>query len=290
MELAKLKELISQNEEVMESLQECSDDLLLENIPLILSALFPDGINEGHKIWITHNKTENTLDWKYVPITADTKRQHQKTHIERHYSLKLDDDFNKYYLLELNKLDWTIGRDSLKTEFFRIVNETKDDQVVVKGIWIVGEHGSGNTIASIAFLNYFANLGKSVAYISIPELISLTQNSFNINSWEKRDETYVETIRKADFLVLDNIGVERPTPWFKENILLPLLDYRMKSNKTTVFVSTNTIKKYHDKLNGRSQNKDLEEDTNNSIINKINLMVSSEVKVSGNFAGKEINI
>ncbi len=282
MDVNKLKELIAQNEEIQESLQDCSDDLLMENISLILTALFPeDDVKPGYKIWLIHNKELDHLDWKYVPITADTINEHKITHIKRHYALELNEDFREKYLLDLNELDWNKGRDQLKLSFFKIIEAVKNDSIVVKGLWIVGEHGCGNTHATIAFLNYFANIGHSVSHIGIDELISMTQNSFNVNSFDKKESTPLEIIRTADFLVLDNIGVERPTPWFKENMLLPLLDYRSKSNKTTLFVSNGSINKYKEKLIGRSQNRELEEDTNNSIINKIQNLVSGEVFVSG---------
>ncbi len=282
MDVNKLKELISQNEEIQESLQGCSDDLLMENISLILTALYPeDDVKPGYKIWLMHNRELDSLDWKYVPITEDTINEHKITHIERHYSLKLNSDFRDKYLLDLNKLNWIAGRDQLKLGFHKIIEAVKNGSIAIKGLWIIGEHGCGNTDATIAFLNHFANLGHSVSHIGIDELISITQNQFNANPFDKKESTPLEIIRTSDFLVLDNIGVERPTPWFKENMLLPLLDYRSKSNKTTLFVSNGSINKYKEKLIGRSQNRELEEDANNSIINKIRTLVSGEITVSG---------
>lgn len=278
--IEKIRAMINENKEVAEVLYNASDDFILSNATLILSALDPDSVKPGYKIKLHIDEEEGTLNWTYVAHGEETERQAKIDFTKMHYAIELPTGFEQNYLIHLNDIRWTEGKRNLAAEFKRITKGLNSNESIVKGLWVKGPSGTGKTFAAIGLLNYYAEKHKSVAFVNVSDLILLTQNSYNVSFGERNHESYVDKSRKVDLLVIDDLGTERPTPWFKENILLPIIDYRFRSGKTTIFTSNLTIDKYENRLNGRSQNPETEGDTNNKIISRIKSLVEMEVEVS----------
>ena len=62
------------------------------------------------------------------------------------------------------------------------------------------------------------------------------KSSFNTNYEERFDY-----IKKSPLLLLDDIGAENVTPWSRDEILSPILQYRMDENLPTFFTSNLTL-------------------------------------------------
>ncbi len=277
--LEQLKEMIKQNSEVAETLQNCSDDFLLANASIILAALDTNNIKKDHKIKLEIDEEENVLTWTFVPTGELAIRQAEIDAVRKMYTYKLPSGQDEQYLLDLNDVTWTENKRVLAAESKRMLNAENVHHDLEKGIWIWGTNNTGKSFATVCLLNNFTKLGKTVAFVVVSDLILKTQNSFNVNSFDKQHENYIEQIRKADVVVIDDLGSERPTPWFKENVLLPIIDHRFKSNKLTIFTSNSSIDKYGNKLKNRSQNPEVEEDTNNKIVSRIRSLIDKEVEV-----------
>ncbi len=271
-----LKDEIKKNNDISDVLKNVTDDFLLQNQSIILSALDKTVWPDGYKIKIWINKEENTLEWIYVPDSQDAKKNEKIFYMETKYSYKLPNDWEKYYLIDLNDVHWTEN----KREFAAIckkILKNIDENNDFKGFWLYGITNCGKTFGSIALLNMIASKNKSVSFVNIPDLILKTQDSFK--SSENNSDISLEKIIKSDVIVIDDLGSERPTPWFKENILLPIIDYRLKSNKPTIFNSNLNIGKYKNKLKFRSQNPEIEEETNLKIISRINDLIDEEIQI-----------
>ncbi len=278
--IEKLKEMIKLNNEVNEVLKDCTDDFLLENASIILAALDEENIKKDHKIALEIDEEDNVLTWRFVPTGENAKKEAEINEIRKHYTYKLPKQLEKLYLIDLNDVTWSENKRILAAEFKRMIHADNQHQVLEKGIWIHGPNNTGKTFASIGFLNHYAKLGKTVAFVSISDLILKTQNSFNVNSFDNAHSNYIDDIRVADIIVIDDLGSERPTPWFKENVLLPIIDFRFNSTKLTLFTSNSTVEKYYNKLKTRSQNPEVEIDTNNKIVSRIRSLINKEVEVN----------
>ncbi len=276
--IEKLREMMKQNNEINELLQDRSDEFLMSNISIILSALEPNEIKEGYKIQLAIDEEEQVVTWTYVPSSEENLTRKEIEKVRSQYTIPLSEDFKEQYLIDINEIDWTVGKKELVNEVRRIIEHHDLNHTVKKGNWIYGGHHVGKTHFTIALLNFFAKKGKRVAFVNVSDLILQTQSGFNSNAANK-PANLVELARKAEILVIDDIGSERSTPWFKENILLPIVDYRFKSGMTTIFSSNSTIDKYASRLRGRSQNPELEEDINSKIIARIRSLVEKEVEV-----------
>ena len=107
-----------------------------------------------------------------------------------------------------------------------------------KGFYLVGPSGVGKTYLAAAVLNRFAKRGESVALVHVPSLAMTLKQSFDAPD---HIESLLATIKRAKFTVFDDMGAESSSGWFRDEVLLPLLNYRMEHQKKTWFTSNLTL-------------------------------------------------
>ena len=101
-----------------------------------------------------------------------------------------------------------------------------------KGLYLSGNFGSGKSYIVSAMLNELVKDGYTCAMIYYPEFLRILKASFNSDFEEQ-----FEYARKSDLLLLDDIGAENITDWSRDEILGPILQYRMDNNLATFFTS-----------------------------------------------------
>ena len=270
-----LKQEINKNKNIKKILENCSDSFLMKNSSIILASLDQENVPKGYKVII--KIVDDSIEWDYAPDSDDTKIIEEIHKIRKQYSYKLPSDWEKFYLIDLNDVNWTEDKRELALHSKRIIKSMNSNEET-KGFWLYGVNNSGKTYGSIALLNMLALKNKTVAFVSLSELVAKTQSS--ISDPNENYGAINDKIKKADVVILDDLGSERPTPWFKENILLPIIDYRFKANKLTIITSNSDIEKYGRKLKNRSQNPKVESDTNDKIISRLrDLTGNNEIKI-----------
>ncbi len=106
-----------------------------------------------------------------------------------------------------------------------------------KAIYLYGTFGSGKTYILSALLNKLAEKNIKSIIIHVPELMRSIKESFNDSSYKDK----MEAIMNVEILLLDDIGAEYLTEWARDEILEPILNYRMENNLTTFFTSNYSI-------------------------------------------------
>lgn len=107
-----------------------------------------------------------------------------------------------------------------------------------KGLYLFGSLGTGKTYLAMAILNYFAKQNKKVAFVSCPNFAYQFYSSYTED--DKR-EVKLEQLRNAYCIVLDDIGAETYSSYFRDEILFPLLNDRMEKHKLTIFTSNHDL-------------------------------------------------
>jgi len=104
--------------------------------------------------------------------------------------------------------------------------------------WILleGAYGCGKTHLAAAIGNARLQAGDTVLFITVPDLLDHLRASYGPTSELGYDETF-DRIRNAQVLVLDDLGVENPSPWAQEK-LFQLLNQRYVERSPTV-ITTN---------------------------------------------------
>ncbi len=103
-----------------------------------------------------------------------------------------------------------------------------------QGIFLYGKPGVGKTYLMACLANQLAKEGFTVAFVNVPTLMGTIKRNFDNNPEIRRIMTELNQVR---FLVLDDIGAELITSYNRDEILLPILNARLESNRMTLFTS-----------------------------------------------------
>ena len=117
-------------------------------------------------------------------------------------------------------------------KYFKEFIDNYKNEEKPKGIYLNGSFGSGKTYLIAALFNELAK--KDIKSISIyyPEFLRNLKSSFNTDYSEKFNH-----IKKIPLLLLDDIGAENCSNWSRDEVLGPLLQYRMENHLPTFFTS-----------------------------------------------------
>ena len=112
-----------------------------------------------------------------------------------------------------------------------------------KGLYLTGSFGSGKTYLIAALLNEMAKKKVACALVYYPEFLRSLKASFQTDYTEKFD-----FIKKSPILLLDDIGAENESNWSRDEVLGPILQYRMQNHLPTFFTSNLTLEELESSL------------------------------------------
>lgn len=146
------------------------------------------------------------------------------------------------YVKEAN-LDSIYKTDKNRFETINYLMDFLDDTLdgkYVKGLYLHGNFGCGKTYLISAIFNELAKNNIKSSIIFWPEFL---RQAFYDDFNEK-----FEYVKKVPILLIDDIGAEGLTAFNRDEILCPLLQYRMDNNLSTFFTSNLTIKELESHL------------------------------------------
>ncbi len=121
-------------------------------------------------------------------------------------------------------------------KYFKEFIEHYNDPEKPKGIYLNGSFGSGKTYLIAALFNEMAKKGVRSILIYYPEFLRKLKSSFQTNYNEQFEE-----IKRIPLLLLDDIGAENCSNWSRDEVLGPILQYRMENHLPTFFTSNLTL-------------------------------------------------
>ena len=101
-----------------------------------------------------------------------------------------------------------------------------------KGLYLVGDFGTGKSYIVAALFNSLAKDGKESIIVHTPELIRGIKESFDTDYSER-----FEKLKNCELLLLDDIGAEHLTAWARDEVLEPIIQHRMDEKLPTFFTS-----------------------------------------------------
>ncbi len=121
-------------------------------------------------------------------------------------------------------------------KYFKEFMDHYDEEDKPKGIYLNGSFGSGKTYLIAALFHEMAKKGVRSILIYYPEFLRSLKSSFNTNYSEQFNH-----IKKIPLLLLDDIGAENCSNWSRDEVLGPILQYRMENHLPTFFTSNLTL-------------------------------------------------
>lgn len=175
----------------------------------------------------------DTLEFVYKPCRYKVKQDRQTKFYENIYSYNVPSEikeanFSKIYKTDKNRLEVILWL----TEFMEKYSENTHQ----KGLYLHGNFGCGKSYLISAMFNELAKKGVKSAIVFWPEFLNDLKSSFNSDYKNEFKDKYNE-VKKAPLLLIDDIGAESMTPWSRDEILCPILQYRMNEKLPTFFTS-----------------------------------------------------
>ncbi|HQA69570.1 MAG TPA: ATP-binding protein, partial [Aggregatilineales bacterium] len=119
-------------------------------------------------------------------------------------------------------------RDNLRGAYQRALEFAENPE----GLLIfTGGYGCGKTHLAAAIANERLERGDKVLFVTAPDLLDHLRTGFGSEEDEGYNERF-EEVRDVPLLVLDDLGIESPTPWATEK-LYQLLNYRYNAKLPT---------------------------------------------------------
>ena len=128
-------------------------------------------------------------------------------------------------------------------KYFKEFIDNYDNEEKPKGIYLTGSFGSGKTYLVAALFNELAKKGKRSVLIYYPEFLRSLKASFDTNYSEQ-----FNYIKKIPLLLFDDIGAENCSNWSRDEVLGPILQYRMENHLPTFFTSNLNLEELENSL------------------------------------------
>ncbi len=155
------------------------------------------------------------------------------------------------------------------------MGRTMNEGLQKKGLYLVGEFGTGKTYLMCYFLSEMAKIGFNGVIVYMPDFMEDLKAMFQ--DPQKLKDT-IEMMKQTDFLIFDDIGAENMNPWLRDHVMGSILNYRM-NRKPTFYTSNYDLDRLE--LHFSFTNKEgEEEDKGKRIMERIRTFVD-EVKVTG---------
>lgn len=107
-------------------------------------------------------------------------------------------------------------------EYNRIKRTYKPNEFF-KGIYIHGKFGTGKSFIMQKLAILLSNKGANVIIAYYPDLVRTIKSSIT----SRDTEAIISKLKNADILMLDDIGAETNTNFIRDEVLGPILQYRM---------------------------------------------------------------
>lgn len=176
---------------------------------------------------------DGKLNFKYKASKEKEKELNEIEYLKKGYRFEVSKTIRNAKMSEIYTNDK--NRLELIKWVSNFIKEYKKGNTF-KGLYLSGNFGSGKSYIVSATINELVNSGYNAALIYYPEFLRILKASFKTDFDEQFDFA-----RKADILLLDDIGAENNTSWARDEILGPILQYRMDNKLTTFFTSNLSI-------------------------------------------------
>jgi DNA replication protein DnaC len=111
------------------------------------------------------------------------------------------------------------------------------DQENKRGLWLHSDPGHGKTSLAVCALKEVLRHGNTGIFVLTSEFFKRLRASFNAQSRsEAHEDDLLDAIEGVPWLVLDDVGVEKPTDYILER-MYSIITLRMQNQKYTIFTS-----------------------------------------------------
>ena len=173
----------------------------------------------------------NTLVFRYKACHYTNNKNKENNHLK----------YVKYYNTPVgaSNASWSNidGKYLKRKDTIRWLNDFKNNYPNVnKGLYLYGNFGCGKSYLITAMLNELAKKQVRSTIVFFSEFLQELKSSFDSDFSDK-----LLNVKKTPILLIDDIGAEAISAWSRDEILCPILQYRMDEKLPTFFTSNLSI-------------------------------------------------
>lgn len=190
-----------------------------------------DGLSEDNELYL------KPCDYK--------KEYSEKYKYKKNIIINYMPDSFKDVSIKTSKIDRD-DKEQVKV-FSKIITWIKNP--VYPGFYIYGSYGTGKTHILSCIVNDLAKLNYKTGYIyTIDFVIKMREKMLDNDSY--LDE--IEKIKNLDILAFDDMGAEKMSDWARDELFMPILNYRMENKLITLFSSNESLVSLKSKISKAS--------------------------------------
>ena len=188
----------------------------------------------------TNNDYEEILITKpYLQIIKKPSIAKQNKELMQRLKAYADLFGSDIYIQENATFDnYILDLEENRPKALKLVKKFIDDFPNEKGIYFHGSYGSGKSYLLSIIAKELTRKGYSALFVFVPDLVRNIKSRMSDNTLEKA----VFILKNCDCLILDDLAGENVSAWFRDEILFPILHYRLAA-KLPVIISSNATGK-----------------------------------------------
>ena len=189
-------------------------------------------------------KYDKPGEWYYHPCTPECEAKKERREWElmrrdaRVASLKeksgLTKRLKKYTLDNFNPhISTNSGRARIKIDEY--LAGWDDNREEGRGLYLCGDVGTGKTHLAVAVMTELIRRRRVPSlFVTVPEFLDNLRGAYN-DPGRDIDE-WMDAVKNADLLVLDDLGAEKPNAWVRERLFV-VVNHRYREALPTIFTS-----------------------------------------------------
>jgi DNA replication protein DnaC len=143
-------------------------------------------------------------------------------------------------------LDVTVVR-----EVRRFVRDLPRNLDEGKGLWFMGDVGTGKTTLAMLVSKAALDAGRSVAIYSVPHLLAEIRDTYDADNAERSYMDFFRRLVSVDLLHLEDFGAEKRTDWVLEQ-LYSLINQRYEDERSLLATTNLALEELEVQLGART--------------------------------------
>jgi DNA replication protein DnaC len=121
-------------------------------------------------------------------------------------------------------------------EVKRYVRNVRENLAQGRGLWFMGDVGTGKSTLGMLVSKSALDEGCSVAIYSVPQLLAEIRDTYDADSSDRSYMDFFRRLARVDLLHLEDLGAEKQTEWVLEQ-LYSLVNQRYEDQRAILVTS-----------------------------------------------------
>jgi DNA replication protein DnaC len=137
------------------------------------------------------------------------------------------------------------------------VEELDENLASGRGLWLMGDTGTGKTTLAMLVSKAAIDAGHSVAIYSVPHLLAEIRDTYDRDPGERSYMDFFNRLAAVDLLHLEDVGAEKQTDWVLEQ-LYSLINERYEQQRSILVTTNLPFEKLEEQIGQRTASRIVE--------------------------------